>query len=312
MPGGFYVMRSEAVGWPPWQEFNGDGLRDRTRPREKPEGVWRVAILGDSVTLGDGLKPYEAYPAGPRGAPRRGRAEGRGHERGPVGLVHAPGADRLAADRPGVPARPGDPRRVPERHPGAPQQPEPAAALAGLAPRALGPGAPRSSGPRDGRSKTSRRLFETPDAPRVREALDALLRGGPRPCGSEVEADGAALRRGGLPVPLPGGGGGAAAGRAGADRVLLPLRRDAPASTCSPPSSGLGPSAFLGLRPPQPGGVGAHRRHAPGERAAARGVLEPGRPGGSTSKGSGGPAPRRCCAGSRMERTPLSAAGVRP
>jgi hypothetical protein len=62
MPGGFYVMRSEAVGWPPWQEFNGDGVRDRTRPREKPEGVWRVAILGDSVTLGDGLKAYEAYP----------------------------------------------------------------------------------------------------------------------------------------------------------------------------------------------------------------------------------------------------------
>jgi HEAT repeat protein len=62
MPGGFYVMRSEAVGWPPWQEFNGDGLRDRTRAREKPDGVWRVAILGDSVTLGDGLKAYEAYP----------------------------------------------------------------------------------------------------------------------------------------------------------------------------------------------------------------------------------------------------------
>jgi HEAT repeat protein/lysophospholipase L1-like esterase len=62
MPGGFYVMRSEAVGWPPSQEFNGDGLRDRTRPRERAEGTWRVAVLGDSVTLGDGLKPYQAYP----------------------------------------------------------------------------------------------------------------------------------------------------------------------------------------------------------------------------------------------------------
>jgi HEAT repeat protein len=62
MPGGFYVMKSESVGWPPWEEFNGDGLRDRTRPREKPEGFWRVAVLGDSVTLGDGIRPYEAFP----------------------------------------------------------------------------------------------------------------------------------------------------------------------------------------------------------------------------------------------------------
>jgi HEAT repeat protein len=62
MPGGFYVMRSEAVGWPPRQEFNGDGLRDRTRPREKTEGLWRVAVLGDSVTLGDGIRPHQAYP----------------------------------------------------------------------------------------------------------------------------------------------------------------------------------------------------------------------------------------------------------
>ena len=62
MPGGFYVMRSEAVGWPPYQEFNGDGLRDRTRAHEKAPGFWRVAVLGDSVTLGADLKAYEAYP----------------------------------------------------------------------------------------------------------------------------------------------------------------------------------------------------------------------------------------------------------
>jgi hypothetical protein len=62
MPGGFYVMRSEAVGWPPYQEFNGDGLRDRTRPRTKPGGTWRIAVLGDSVTLGSDLKPHQAYP----------------------------------------------------------------------------------------------------------------------------------------------------------------------------------------------------------------------------------------------------------
>ena len=62
MPGGFYVMKSDGAGWPPWEEFNGDGLRDRTRPREKPDLVRRIAVLGDSVTLGDGLQPTEAYP----------------------------------------------------------------------------------------------------------------------------------------------------------------------------------------------------------------------------------------------------------
>ena len=40
MPGDFYTMKSEAVGWPPWEEFNRDGLRDRTRPVEKPAGLW--------------------------------------------------------------------------------------------------------------------------------------------------------------------------------------------------------------------------------------------------------------------------------
>ena len=62
MPGGFYVMKSDAVGWPPWEEFNGDGLRDRTRPHEKPDLVRRVAFLGDSVTLGAEIRPEEAYP----------------------------------------------------------------------------------------------------------------------------------------------------------------------------------------------------------------------------------------------------------
>ena len=62
MPGGFYVMGTDAAGWPPWEEFNRDGLRDRTRSREKAAGLRRIAILGDSVTLGAEIRPEEAYP----------------------------------------------------------------------------------------------------------------------------------------------------------------------------------------------------------------------------------------------------------
>jgi HEAT repeat protein len=74
MPGGFYVMKSDGVGWPPWEEFNRDGLRDRTRTHEKPEGLRRIAILGDSVTLGAETRPDEAYP---QRLEARFRAEGR-------------------------------------------------------------------------------------------------------------------------------------------------------------------------------------------------------------------------------------------
>jgi HEAT repeat protein/lysophospholipase L1-like esterase len=63
MDGGeFYTIRSEGNGWPPWEEINGDGLRDRSHPRERPEGARRVVMLGDSVTLGDQLKAEEAFP----------------------------------------------------------------------------------------------------------------------------------------------------------------------------------------------------------------------------------------------------------
>ena len=62
MPGGFYVMKSDGVGWPPWEEFNADGLRDRTRTKERPGGYRRIAFLGDSVTLGAELTRKEAYP----------------------------------------------------------------------------------------------------------------------------------------------------------------------------------------------------------------------------------------------------------
>jgi UDP-N-acetylmuramyl pentapeptide phosphotransferase/UDP-N-acetylglucosamine-1-phosphate transferase/HEAT repeat protein/lysophospholipase L1-like esterase len=60
--GEFYTMRSDANGWPPWEEFNADGLRDRTHAREKPVGTRRLVFLGDSVTLGDQIESRHAYP----------------------------------------------------------------------------------------------------------------------------------------------------------------------------------------------------------------------------------------------------------
>jgi len=44
------------------REYNADGVRDRPRPIEKPPGVYRIACLGDSVTMGYGLDPAESYP----------------------------------------------------------------------------------------------------------------------------------------------------------------------------------------------------------------------------------------------------------
>lgn len=60
--GDFYTVGSGAVGWPPWEEFNRDGLRDGHHARERLPRVTRVAFLGDSVTFGDGLEPQQAYP----------------------------------------------------------------------------------------------------------------------------------------------------------------------------------------------------------------------------------------------------------
>jgi HEAT repeat protein/lysophospholipase L1-like esterase len=60
--GDFYTVKSTAVGWPPWEDYNHDGLRDREHAAAKPAGVRRVICLGDSTTLGWGIQPAEAYP----------------------------------------------------------------------------------------------------------------------------------------------------------------------------------------------------------------------------------------------------------
>jgi HEAT repeat protein/lysophospholipase L1-like esterase len=58
----FYVMQSDSAGWPPGDDFNRDGVRDRARGQEKPQGTHRVVCLGDSVTLGYGLRHEASYP----------------------------------------------------------------------------------------------------------------------------------------------------------------------------------------------------------------------------------------------------------
>ena len=189
MPGGFYVMRSEAVGWPPSQEFNGDGLRDVTRPREKPEGVWRVVVLGDSVTLGDGLRPYEAYP---QLLEARLHAAGQRVEVMNVALWGwSTRQERIAWQRIARGYHPDQAilavclNDIPELHNNLTRPPQWLIRLhARSALVRLIVGA-------EGREiENVERLFETPDAPQVQEALDGFFEE-VRTLRDEVEADGA-------------------------------------------------------------------------------------------------------------------------
>lgn len=58
----FYTLKPNAALWPPDRSVNRDGVHDRLHAIEKPQDVWRLVFLGDSVTAGFGLKPEEAYP----------------------------------------------------------------------------------------------------------------------------------------------------------------------------------------------------------------------------------------------------------
>ena len=60
--GDFYTVSTTAIGQPPWNDYNSAGLRDREHDPRKPAGTRRVVCLGDSTTLGFGLRPAEAYP----------------------------------------------------------------------------------------------------------------------------------------------------------------------------------------------------------------------------------------------------------
>jgi hypothetical protein len=60
--GDFYTVKATALGWPPFQDYNHDGLRDREHRLAKPPGVRRIICLGDSTTAGYRIRPQEAYP----------------------------------------------------------------------------------------------------------------------------------------------------------------------------------------------------------------------------------------------------------
>lgn len=57
----FYTLKPRPNGWPA-SEINAEGLRDRAHSEARPEDVWRVAVLGDSVTEGFGLASEHAFP----------------------------------------------------------------------------------------------------------------------------------------------------------------------------------------------------------------------------------------------------------
>jgi HEAT repeat protein/lysophospholipase L1-like esterase len=189
MPGGFYVMRSDAAGWPPWEEFNRDGLRDRTRTREKPEGWRRIAILGDSVTLGAEIQAEEAFP---QRLEARFRAEGRRVEVMNVALWGwSTRQQRIAWQRIARGYRPDQAvlavclNDIPELFNNLSRPPRWLVALherSALVRRLVDA---------EGREIDSvERLFAEPDSPRVREALEAFFEE-VRALRREVEADGA-------------------------------------------------------------------------------------------------------------------------
>jgi HEAT repeat protein len=60
--GDFYTLARSSTGWPPGEEINADGLRDRRHAAAKPEATVRLAFLGDSVTFGAGIEAEQAYP----------------------------------------------------------------------------------------------------------------------------------------------------------------------------------------------------------------------------------------------------------
>lgn len=187
--GDFYTVGSAAVGWPPWEEFNADGLRDRTHHEERPARTFRLVFLGDSVTFGDGLQPDEAFP---QVLQRRLDAAGRRVEVFNVALWGwSTRQERLAYERIVRRYRPDRVvvavclNDIPELHNNLSRPPAWLAALhrrSALVRRVV------DAAGREIRSVEE--LFRRPDAPRVRQGFEAFF-AELRALRARVEADGA-------------------------------------------------------------------------------------------------------------------------
>ena len=270
MPGGFYVMKFDGVGWPPWEEFNGDGLRDRTRTKEKPEGWTRVAILGDSVTLGAELSPQEAYP---QLLEARFAAEGRRAEVMNVALWGwSTRQQRIAWQKIARQYRPDQAvlaiclNDIPELFNNLARPPRWLVALheRSALVRLLVNAEAREI-------DSVERLFSEPDAPRVRGRAHALLRGG---AGAAARGAGgrSLVRARRAPVPVPGGARRPAPRGAAAARRLLP-RGEAPLPRPVADARSRRAAGLPRLRPPEPVRRAARGRHAARERPAGGGRL---------------------------------------
>jgi hypothetical protein len=55
------VIREKTSEWDIDIRINSNGLRDREIPYEKPKGTYRVLVLGDSQTFGQGVEAEETY-----------------------------------------------------------------------------------------------------------------------------------------------------------------------------------------------------------------------------------------------------------
>ncbi len=257
----FYTLKRRPLGWPR-SETNADGLRDRAHSEERPEDVWRVAVLGDSVTEGFGLSWRAGLSARARASARSGRRARRGPERRRARLVHAPAADRLPPDRQAIPARPGAGRHLPQRHHRARAPAATAAAAAASAAPPLGVRSPRGGrGPP--RAGPGRGAVRRPAGPHglLRRAREAAPRG-------RAGRGRARARR--APLPLPARARRPAPERPVADQLVVRGR----VAALPGPAAGARSAGARCLRrrePPEPRGVrGGGGRAAHAAAGAAR------------------------------------------
>jgi HEAT repeat protein/lysophospholipase L1-like esterase len=280
--GEFYTVKSAATGWPPWEDYNHDGMRDREHALERRPGLRRVMVLGDSVTLGYGLRPEEAFPQ-----VLQDLLDARGLSAEVFNVAFSGWStrqERIAYERIGRKYRPDDVvvavclNDIPEIHNNLARPPRLLRDL--YAHSAL---VRRLVGARRREIHDVEELLSAPDSPSVREAYDRFF-GELRQLRAEVEADGGRLAVAVLPfrmqleeVPRPGESAPAAQARIGAFCAAEKL----PFLDLLPYLRAMGTGAFLDYDHLSASGA---RRVA--EVLAESAALEPARGSG----GAGGPA----------------------